>query len=145
MDEIIKDLPKEITDDPYFTHVAAAFNLYLDIKYLLNSEDEFTECQIEGIKNRMKHFVNYMKDNLPDVRVKQLGHYWISHVPEFLSEFKTMTNFSDEPIEASHAVSKKYEARIKTRDEEERLEWLMRCNREDTFLFDNIDCKNDDN
>uniref|UniRef100_A0AC35FV28 Uncharacterized protein n=1 Tax=Panagrolaimus sp. PS1159 TaxID=55785 RepID=A0AC35FV28_9BILA len=91
LDEIIKDLPKEITDDPYFTHVAAAFNLYLDIKYLLNSEDEFTE------------------------------------------------------FEASHAVSKKYEARIKTRDEEERLEWLMRCNREDTFLFDNIDCKNDDN
>uniref|UniRef100_A0A914PQ67 Uncharacterized protein n=1 Tax=Panagrolaimus davidi TaxID=227884 RepID=A0A914PQ67_9BILA len=44
LDSIIDDLPKDITDDPYFKNIATAFNKFLDIKFLLNSEDDFSSA-----------------------------------------------------------------------------------------------------
>uniref|UniRef100_A0A914PEV8 Uncharacterized protein n=1 Tax=Panagrolaimus davidi TaxID=227884 RepID=A0A914PEV8_9BILA len=141
IEEIEKDLPKALSSDPNFKHIILALKLFYHVKLLMIGE-ELSDDRIRRIDIKMKEFVDHLKENLPHIRVKQKGHYWIIHGPEFIHEFKFSSLFNEEVMEFGHKIINIYDSRVKTRDTPTRLEYLMKCTKEDNAVFDRVNCEN---
>uniref|UniRef100_A0AC34GYJ4 Uncharacterized protein n=1 Tax=Panagrolaimus sp. ES5 TaxID=591445 RepID=A0AC34GYJ4_9BILA len=140
LSKITDDLPAEIVTDERITVIFEAIKLFFAAKKSMK-KDFMTDAEIEEMKEKILEFGNYMKENLGSLKTKQKGHIFLFEVPKFVSQFRTASFFSDEPVEAYHPLMNEQEKRLKFKDDPKRYSLLMKWAIDHNYYFDNVDCK----
>uniref|UniRef100_A0AC34GK43 Uncharacterized protein n=1 Tax=Panagrolaimus sp. ES5 TaxID=591445 RepID=A0AC34GK43_9BILA len=138
--KIIEDLPPKIAEDERITVIFGAIKLFFVAKNSMKKHF-MTDEEILQMKQSIHDFANYMKANLGFLKTKQKGHLFLFEAPAFVSEFRTASFFSDEPVEAYHPLANEQDKRIKCKDDPKRYSLQLKWGIDHNYFFDNVDCK----
>lgn len=123
---------------PHVGKVQAIWVEFKEIYKIIQSSDPITDNQLTNLKSRLKRWILLFLSVFQTKHVTPYMHVLISHIPEFLSLYGSISQFSQQGLEKlNDDITKDYFRSTNHRDSEALKQLLLKLNRLEELNNDN--------